>query len=218
MNTTKYCSKVGRGNSSVLLLLSAIFILATLPVRGEKTSLWKRLTPNVATVQYAGNIAMASAGVGWEYGKDKWLTEALLGYVPRYHHTQSLNTFTLRQYYTPWNIELPLSLGKGKLKFSPVSAGMLANIVLFDGDFWTKEPTHLYGGNYYRFSTRVRFGFSLGERLSYDFSESWQRWGEGVEFYYEFSVHELGVISAVPNDCVQLYDILSLGIGARWKF
>lgn len=218
MNIKKYCSKVGGGNTSVQLLFVAILLLATLPVRGEKTSFWKRITPNVATVQYAGNIAMASAGVGWEYGKDKWLTEALIGYVPRYHYTQSLNTFTLRQHYTPWRITLPVSLGKGTLRFSPLSAGILANIVLFDGDFWTKEPTHHYGGNYYRFSTRVRFAFSLGERLSYDFPESWQRWGEGVELYYEFSAHELGIISAVPNDCIHLRDILSLGIGARWKF
>ena len=218
MNIKKYCSKVGGENTSVQLLFVAILLLATLPVRGEKASFWKRITPNVATVQYAGNIAMASAGVGWEYGKDKWLTEALIGYVPRYRYTQSLNTFTLRQHYTPWRITLPVSLGKGTLRFSPLSVGILANIVLFDGDFWTKEPTHHYGGNYYRFSTRVRFAFSLGERLSYDFPESWQRWGEGVELYYEFSAHELGIISAVPNDCIHLRDILSLGIGARWKF
>ena len=218
MNIKKYCSKVGGGNNSVQLLFVAILLLATLPVRGEKASFWKRITPTVATVQYAGNIAMASAGVGWEYGKDKWLTEALIGYVPRYHYTQSLNTFTLRQHYTPWRITLPVYLWKGTLRFSPLSDGILANIVLFDGDFWTKEPTHHYGGNYYRFSTRVRFAFSLGERLSYDFPESWQRWGEGVELYYEFSAHELGIISAVPNDCIHLRDILSLGIGARWKF
>lgn len=185
----------------------------------QKKSLSERLTPNVAVVQYAGNIGMFSAGVGWEYGKDKWLTEVLLGYVPHYHRTQSLNTLTLRQYYSPWNIIIPIPLlKKGQLKLTPLTVGVRANIVLFDGDFWTDEPRSHYGGSYYRFSTRVRFSFTTGHLLTYEFPEEWKLWGEGVEMYYEFSSNELGIISAIPNRHIHFKDILTLGVGARWKF
>jgi hypothetical protein len=207
-------------NSNALLLLPLlVMMLVAVPMRGEKKSIWKRLTPNVATMQYAGNIGKVSAGVGWEYGKDKWLTEALLGYVPRHFHTQSLNTFTLRQYYTPWSITLPfIKSDRGAVKICPIAAGMFVNVVLFDGDFWTQEPKSNYGGSYYRFSTRVRFSFSLGQRLIYEFPKQWKRCGEGVELFYDFSANELGIISAIPNDCIDMRDILSLGFGARWKF
>ena len=213
MNTKKY-----RFNA----LLWGVLLIMTFsvqPMRGENTSIWKRLTPNIATVQYAGNIGKVSAGVGWEYGKDKWLTEALIGYVPRHFHTKSLNTFTLRQYYTPWSIELPFVKSElGAVKVCPITAGMFMNVVLFDGDFWTREPKSNYGGDYYRFSTRVRFAFSLGQRLIYEFPEQWKRYGDGVEVFYDFSANELGIISDIPNDCIHLRDILSLGFGARWRF
>ena len=208
----KFCSK----RSSLLLSLS---LLLFLPLMGQEKSIWERLTPNVATVQYAGNIGMVSAGAGWEYGKDKWLTEALIGYVPHHHHTQSLNTLTLRQFYTPWSFDVPfINVKKGALRVQPLALGARANIVLFDGDFWSQEPKHRYGGSYYRFSTRVRFAFTAGQRLTYEFPESWKRWGEGVEVYYDLSANELGIISVIPNECLHVKDILALGVGARWKF
>lgn len=205
--------------NALLWVLFLMMTLAVQPMRGEKTSIWKRLTPNIATMQYAGNIGKVSAGVGWEYGKDKWFTEALIGYVPRHFHTKSLNTFTLRQYYTPWSIALPFVKSElGAVKVCPITAGMFMNVVLFDGDFWTREPKSNYGGDYYRFSTRVRFAFSLGQRLIYEFPEPWKRYGDGVEVFYDLSANELGIISAIPNDCIHLRDILSLGFGARWRF
>lgn len=185
----------------------------------KKRSLKERLTPNMITFQYAGNIAWCSVGVGWESLSKRSLTEALIGYVPSHHATQSLTTVTLRQYYTPWEVEIPLPfITKGNLNFRPLTAGILVNAVLFDGDFWMREPTSHYGGEYYRFTTRVRLAFSLGQRLTYEFPEHWKGWGESAELYYDFSANELSIISAVPNQRISISDILSLGFGARWKF
>ena len=99
-----------------------------------------------------------------------------------------------------------------------MTVGAYINTVLFDGDFWTQEPTSHYGGDYYRFTTRVRFALSLGQRLTYEFPEEWNHLGEAAELFYDFSANELSIISAVPNKRITLADILSLGVGARWKF
>lgn len=219
MSMKKFCFREWRWHVLKMVLPLWAFAWSLTASADEQRTLAQRLTPTNVTVQYAGNIGCVAVGAGWEYGKNKWLTEALIGYVTRYGNTQSLNTFTLRQYYTPWEVNLPVpERSKGALKFRPLSVGMFANVVLFDGDFWTKEPTHHYGGDYYRFTTRVRFAFSVGERITYEFPEEWKRWGEGVEFYYDFSTNELSVISAVPNSRLSLKDILALGVGARWKF
>jgi hypothetical protein len=202
-------------------ILCAALLCVALPVRGEKQEKASRspFIPDMVTVQYAGNIGMFAAGAGWEYAKERWMTELLLGYVPHYHNMQSLNMLTLRQTYTPWSWSLPLPEGQwGKLKFRPLSVGVYANAVLFDGDFWTQEPKARYDGDYYRFSTRVRFAFTIGERLIYEFPESWKGMGNSIEMYYELSTNELSIISAIPNKCIHLSDILALGIGARWRF
>jgi hypothetical protein len=185
----------------------------------KKRSLKERLTPNTFVAQYAGNIGCVSVGLGWESLSKRSLTEALIGYVPHYQSTQSLTTFTLRQYYTPWEIGIPFPFeAKGNLKLRPLTAGILVNVVLFDGDFWTREPTSHYGGSYYRFTTRVRLAFSVGQRLTYEFPEHWKGWGKSAELYYDFSMNELSIVSALPNRRLGLGDILSLGVGARWKF
>lgn len=212
MRMKKYFSKF---RSSLL----ALSLLALTPLMGQERTFWKRLIPTTATVQYAGNIGMISAGVGWEYGKGKWLTEALLGYVPHYKRTQSLNTITLRQYYTPWKLSLPLIKDKPEvLHFSPLAVGVRVNAVLFDGDFWSEEPHSHYGGSYYRFSTRIRFALSAGQRLTYTFPKASKHRGKSVEMYYEFSANELGIISAIPNRHIHSKDIFALGVGARLKF
>lgn len=215
----KFSFKEVRGSILLLVVLMLTCVSSMSANTEKKRTFLQRITPTHVTAQYAGNIGCVSGGVGWEYGKKKWMTEALIGYITRYGNTQSLNTFTLRQYYTPWDVNIPLPRGcKGALKFRLVAAGLFANVVLFDGDFWTEEPKHHYGGSYYRFTTRVRFSFSLGERITYEFPEEWKRWGEGVELFYDFSTNELSVISAVPNKHLKLTDILALGFGARWKF
>lgn len=216
----KFCFKSALG--SLLLLALSVCpanLYATSPEAPEKPKFKELLKPNVVTVQYAGGIGCVSAGMGWERCKKRSLTELLLGHVPHYHKTQSLTTITLRQYYTPWEVKLPLpSTSKGALKLRPLTVGAYINTVLFDGDFWTHEPTSHYGGDYYRFTTRVRFALSLGQRLTYEFPEKWKHLGEAAELYYDFSANELSIISAVPNKRVTLADILSLGVGARWKF
>ena len=216
----RFCFKSALG-SLLLLALSVCSanLYATTPEGSKKLSFKERMNPDVVTLQYAGGIGGVSVGMGWERCKKRSLTELLVGYVPHYHNTQSLTTLTLRQYYTPWEVEIPLpSAYKGALKLRPLTVGAYINTVLFDGDFWTQEPTSHYGGDYYRFTTRVRFALSLGQRLTYEFPEEWKHLGEAAELFYDFSANELSIISAVPNKRITLADILSLGIGARWKF
>ena len=198
---------------------------------------WLALLPNIGSVQYAGNIGLASVGLGWDYGKnDRWETLVLLGYVPKYHTDRGNVTFTLRQNLVPWSIGLgtrrwaqphdatftgssrPLPWNRRAFaSFEPaVFTSSLSTI--FNNQFWVKEPEKYNGGDYYRFSSKVRLHLGVGSRLSLNIPNRQRRHFDRISFYYELSTYDLAIISAVPNEKLTLGDILCLGIGLQYKF
>ena len=90
--------------------------------------------PRYTKVQFAGSMAMLSVGTGWNYYRNHWETDMLLGIVPRNANDHANVTFTLKQNYFPWNIDL----GE-KVSFEPLCCGIYVNF-LFDRDFWAKQP------------------------------------------------------------------------------
>ncbi len=66
---------------------------------------WERVAPTHLRLQYAGSIGIASAGMGWDYGRrGQWETELLVGVVPAYHSDKAKITLTLRETFVPWSI------------------------------------------------------------------------------------------------------------------
>ena len=198
---------------------------------------WMAMIPNLGIVQYAGNIGMCSTGIGWSYGKDeRWESLVLVGYVPK-HHTQKSNiTFTLRENLIPWS----LGLGKrqwarpdsttymGETIYIPWNRRAFASFepvvftaslsTIFNDQFWVKEPEKYNGGDYYRFSSKVRLHLGLGSRLSLNVPQERRRHFDRISLYYELSTYDLAIISAIPNKKLSLGDILCLGLGVQYKF
>lgn len=190
---------------------------------------WMKVIPNIGTVQYAGNIGMASLGLGWDYGRnDRWETHVQMGLLPKMEVDRMSLTFTLRENLIPW------SFGIGKrswaeeregvtwnrraiCSFEPAVFSIFMNTI-FNDEFWVKEPEKYNGGDYYRFSSKVRTHIGLGSRLSLNIPRDRQRHFERISLYYEISSYDLAIISAVPNKTITLDDILCLGFGLQYKF
>lgn len=173
---------------------------------------WMKLIPNLGTVQYAGNIGMVSLGIGWDYGrKDAWETHVLVGFLPKYH-TENFNlTFTLKENYIPWHIGVT-----DKAVFHPACFTLFFNSI-FGDEFWTEEPDR-YPSGYYGFSSRIRINLGVGQRLDFNIPVHRRVHAERVSLYYELSVCDLHLVSAIPNKNITLGDILRLGIGMQYRF
>ncbi len=182
---------------------------------------WRLLIPTHAVGQYAGSIGAGSFGAGWEDVRRHFNIEALLGFVPAadidwHAHT----TGTLRGFYTPWHVnlrKLPFR-GAERLEFQPFAVGLQFNWISGQ-EFWATEPKGIYGGAYYRFSSRFRFGLTLGEQLEYQFPRSSRSFVRAIGAYYQFVLTDLNAISAAPNlGTVGLWDALTVGLGVRVYF
>lgn len=73
----------------------------------HREEVWRKIIPNLSVIQYAGDIGMISAGTGWDYGKsNQWETHLMFGYLPPKYKNKHYWTFTLRQMYYPWRINI----------------------------------------------------------------------------------------------------------------
>ena len=170
---------------------------------------WRKVIPNQFTAQYAGSIGVAALGVGWHYGKHKnWETDLLLGFVPKYYSAENKVTFTVKERYVPWH----LNIGS-RWMVEPLTTGLFFTSI-FGEDFWSKEPSR-YPDRYYGFSTRVRANIFMGERITYRIPSKKRHFFRSISAYYELSTCDMYIISAIPNKNIRLSDILSLSFGLR---
>lgn len=168
---------------------------------------WNRLVPRYIKAQFAGSIGIVSAGVGWNYGKGHWETDALLGLVPRNADRHAMATFTLKQNYLPWDI----NIGED-FRFEPFNCGLFLN-TLFDDDFWVENPDR-YPQGYYTFSTKIRIHVFVGERITYKFKRH-DFFAKSITFFYELSTSDLYLINAISNHYLKPKDYLSLAFGIK---
>ena len=157
-------------------------------------------------IQYAGGMGLLSIGMGWDYGKQsQWESEMFLGFIPRYSSDEGKATFTIKQNYIPWHKPL------GKIvHIKPFTCSLYLNTI-FNDEFWTKEPDR-YPTGYYGFSTRVRINLSIGQRIQFCIPQQKRQFSKSISLYYEISVSDLYLISAVTNH-LKPRDVLRLSFG-----
>ena len=170
---------------------------------------WYKLIPNQTTLQYAGSIGVASFGVGWHYGKrHNWETDLLLGFVPKYNSQEVKVTFTVKERYVPWHLDI-----SSRWMAEPLTTGIFLSSI-FGEDFWNSEPSR-YPNRYYGFSTRMRANIFLGQRMTYRIPSKKRHFFRSISAYYELSSCDMYIISKITNKNVKFKDILSLSAGLR---
>lgn len=209
---------------SVALLLSSFLSAAAQTLTADSTNktdndelflqkmerrkeVWSNFIPNSAIGQFAGNIGLVEAGTGWSYGKhDRWETQFLLGYVPKFKSGENDFTLTLRENLALWQVD------KNNMKFIPGVFSLTFSSILND-KYWFRMPEKYPMEGYYWLKTRLRTQIGFGERLTFVRTSESRRNIEAVSIYYQLDLDDIGILSAIPNKQVTLYDIVHFGCG-----
>ncbi|MBE6312591.1 MAG: hypothetical protein E7076_05495 [Bacteroidales bacterium] len=175
---------------------------------------WDCLIPDFTRLQYAGSIGLANMGIGWEYGKkEQWETDFMLGFVPKYSSKKGFATITLRETYLPWQ---KFSINNN-FSIHPLTCSLYINSAL-NKIFWVKEPERYPNQDYYRFSSKIRFGISVGQRYTYNIPISKRIFVRSISAIWEISSCDLYIISKVTNKTLSAHSILSLSLGTKLTF
>lgn len=167
---------------------------------------WNKLIPRYGKAQFAGSIGVFSFGPGWNYSKNRLETDILFGFLPKFSDTRARVTFTLKQNYLPWRV----NLGE-KWYFEPLNCGLFMNSIM-NKRYWLSEPSKYPKGGYYKFATKVRFNIFVGQRFTFKTDRNGMR---SVSGYYEISSCDLYILSAVTNKYLKPKDYLSLALGLK---
>lgn len=171
---------------------------------------WQALIPTHAKIQFAGGMGLLSFGTGWDYGRrNQWETDIFVGFLPKYDSKRAKVTFTLKQNYIPWSLQIKQS----RFSAEPLTCGMYFNTV-FGEEFWVHEPSR-YPRGYYGFSSKVRIHAFLGQRLTVDIDPQRRFLARSLTFFYELSTCDLYLISAITNHYLRPRDYLSLSFGVK---
>ena len=171
---------------------------------------WAALIPTHSKLQFAGNMGLLSVGFGWDYGKrNQWETDLLFGFIPKYSSSKAKATFTVKQNYIPWSLQIKES----RFSAEPLTCGIYLNTV-FGEEFWVSEPDR-YPEGYYGFSSKVRIHAFLGQRITYDIDPKRRFTAKTITLFYELSTCDLYLISAVTNRYLRPRDYLALSFGVK---
>ncbi len=189
---------------------------------------WAALIPTQFVIQNAGNMGTLSAGIGWNYGKRKqWETDLLVGFIPKHQSTRAKVTFTLKENYIPWSINLgPIVSGnnagfipanvpiRSLLSIEPLTASLYLNTV-YGHEFWKSQPNR-YPDKYYEFmSTKFRLNVALGQRVTVQIPTAKRKTAKSVSLFYEVSTCDLYIRSIFQTSGIPLKDILGLSLGVK---
>lgn len=192
------------------VMLVAAFFSGGNSMRAESGDIWKLFVPRVYSMQYAGDIGKMSVGAGWNYGKGKrWETHLFVGYLPKDNTPEDYWTFTLKEIFTPWKLDL-----SERVSISPLYVTLFVNSI-FSDDFWRREPNR-YPKGYYGFSSKVRFHIGFGHRFTFNHSDKYRSVIKKTTVYYEVSTCDLFIRQKFLNSYIPLEDILCFGFGLQW--
>lgn len=173
---------------------------------------WEALIPTHTKIQFAGNMGLLSLGTGWDYGKrNQWETDIFLGFLPKYESKRPKLTFTVKQNYLPWSLQIKQS----RFSVEPLSCGMYLNTV-FGDEFWMSEPDR-YPKGFYGFSSKMRIHAFLGQRITYDIDPQRRFTAKQITLFYEISTCDLYIVSAFTNKYLKPKDYLSLSFGIKMQ-
>lgn len=172
--------------------------------RASHSWLW----PDHAKLQYAGNLGLASVGLGYSYLGAVLETDLYAGWVPGYIG-EPIFTAAIKQTYLPFELR-PAS----PLVIRPLTVGVWASYT-FGDDYYLVLPDY-YPDPYYSWSTAIRVGLFIGGSLGIE-----QDLGafESVSAYYEVGTTDLAAnVYRESPAVVGLDGLLNIAFGLKLGF
>lgn len=167
--------------------------------------------PDILTSQYAGSIGLISVGAGYEVIKRKANVELLVGYLPSFTGSKSMQTLTLKFTARP-----VLWRPNNELIIEPMTMGIY--FCYTPGREYSSDLPSWYPDGYYWWSEAVRVNIFIGGSVVVSLGQATEK-GRRLSGYYEIGTNEIKLVSYVQNkDALSIWNILHASLGVRYFF
>jgi hypothetical protein len=159
--------------------------------------------PNYIPVQYAGNIGLISAGIGYTARKQNYQLSLLYGYVPASLAGVNVHTITAKNIFPVYKLQV----NNQNTIIPYLACGVSLEV---NGRSFFSLPANMPEG-YYRYPKSLHFIPSAGVKLH----STNRQFGfvRSLEFFAEVSTVDVYLWSRFISNEVRTYEIMSLALG-----
>ena len=183
-----------------------LFLMVPFSAYTQESSWMNKLVPDFVQMQYAGNIGLASGGIGYTLHKDLIQISLLNGYTPAAIAGKSVNTIALRGTFDV--VRVPIN------NVSIIGyVGLGCNFETSGRSFYTSLPER-YPKKYHNLSA-VHATAALGGRIHLPLGE---REGQGLDLYGETGTLDTYMYYYFKNKNLSLTHLFSAALGLRYHF
>ncbi|CAM4226663.1 hypothetical protein SAMN06265348_107230 [Pedobacter westerhofensis] len=193
------------------LLFSLIIILGccTLGLKAQNKFL-KAITPDQAILQYAGSIGYLSAGIGYDFFKEKSSLSFLYGYVPK-NKGGELDIAAVKFDYKPFKVKIG-----NQLVWHPINPVAFVSYT-FGQEFGFEFDSNVYADGYYFWSPALREHLGVTSELKILGDGSTKI--RSISLYAEANTNDLYAINWYHDrKGIAFTDIFRLGFGLKVNF
>lgn len=188
----------------IILLIFALGIMNAKAEEPNSKSL-EFLYPHHYKIQFAGGIGLVSAGLGYDFFKERVDISYFYGYVPEWFSEEDLHSVSLQLSGKPFKFDM-----NPKFDYYPLNIGIFIHHT-FGEEYYLTLPDH-YPENYYWWSPGRTGGLFIEGQLNYRYKASTQIFSE-IGFYYRIVTRGVYLTSKFSNSSIPTEDIFSLGLG-----
>ncbi|MDY0279100.1 MAG: hypothetical protein RBR35_00900 [Salinivirgaceae bacterium] len=169
--------------------------------------------PNHAVLQYAGDVGMFSAGIGFQSKKEHFQYQFTVGYVPKAYVDKKHTLVTLNTLlnYSP----LFFNLEEINVRVSPIVISLGGSYSF--GEQFTKFHDSNYPQGYYWWPKSARIICSFGHAGRIDLSK-YLNHIDAIELFSQFTTNDLALYSYSENTIVKFKHIFHYSCGMKVYF
>jgi hypothetical protein len=187
-----------------------LIILWSHALNAQENKRRKWYVPDFAVAQYAGSIGFLSAGAGYDIFKGKAHVDLLIGYVPEFTGSKSLETITLK--FTASPLKIPVNKN---ITVDPLTSGVY--FCYTPGKEFSSDLPSWYPDGYYWWSEAIRANIFIGGKVKIVANRL--KNGSYITPYYEIGTNEIKLVSYFQNGrSLNIWTILHAGVGVRYHF
>lgn len=184
------------------ILLYCLFIIPAFKLPAQHSRILHALVPDHGTLQFAGGIGFLSAGLGYDSKNKRILTDIMYGYVPEKLGGVTIHSITGKFTWVAVSGRLSRAVRADWL-----TTGLLVNYV-FGKQYFLFSPEN-YPLKYYGLPTAAHLGIFTGGGIYYKKSG----------LFYELGTTDRDLSGYLTNiKAIHFFDIINIGIGARYFF
>lgn len=187
-----------------LTILATLLLYATAPAQNKTL---KAIVPDHVRLQYAGNIGLVSAGLGYNFINDRLQLTIMDGFVPASIAGNNINTIALKGSYDI------LQLHVARKTLAPY-AGLATMFETSGNGVYKTLPARYIDRKYYQMSA-FHLAVFAGGKLALPVGT---RQGQKLELYAETGTLDSYIYYYCKNEILNFTDMFSMAIGVSYHF